>query len=237
MLCCTIELKSVTASFRNPEFQNFHKSFPLPPPTALIGLAGAALGLSPRMAQDFLDTNQFQAGVSGKGEGMTRDLWKYDRLTGTGSSIILREIYVNPHYRLVFGSDNHEAVEQLKAAFDSPVYALTLGQSDSLAKIVRTTLTDAVVEGQTLENTLVEGDIVPAILEQVLYGGTFSLSLSTSDPIAYQLPTRFNYKADYGMRTVSERKLFSFVGPQVTFQNRTFSGVQVGDVFVPLFKI
>ncbi|AQG80465.1 CRISPR-associated protein Cas5 [Spirosoma montaniterrae] len=237
MLCCTIELKSVTASFRNPEFQNFHKSFPLPPPTALIGLAGAALGYSPRQAQDFFDTNGFRAGVSGKGEGMTRDLWKYDRLTGTGSSIILRELYVNTHYRLVFGSENHAAVEQLRQAFDRPFYALTLGQSDSLAKVMQTTLTDAVTDGRTLENTLVEGDIVPAILEQVLYGGTFALSLSTSDPIAYQLPTRFQYKSDYGMRTVAKRKLFSFVGPKVTFQNQTFPGVQVGDVFVPLFAL
>lgn len=237
MLCCTLELISVTASFRNPEFQNFHKSFPLPPPTALIGLAGAALGYSPRQAQEFLDTNGFLAGVSGKGEGMTRDLWKYDRLSGTGSSIILRELYVNTHYWLVFGSEKHAAVEQLKHAFDRPVYALTLGQSDSLAKVVRTTLTDTITDGQTLENTLVEGDIVPAILEQVLYGGTFSLSLSTADPIAYQLPTRFAYKSDYGMRTVAKRKLFSFVGPRVTLKNRTFSGVQIGDVFVPLFTL
>lgn len=54
MLHCVIEIRSVTASFRNPEFQNFHKSFRLPPPTTLIGLAGAALGLSPKSAQDFL---------------------------------------------------------------------------------------------------------------------------------------------------------------------------------------
>ncbi|WP_077924402.1 CRISPR-associated protein Cas5 [Spirosoma sp. 209] len=237
MLCCTIEIKSITASFRNPEFQNFQKSFPLPPPTALIGLAGAALGFSPRQAQDFFDTNGFQAGVSGKGEGMARDLWKYDRLSGTGSSVIIRELYVTTHYQLVFGSENHAAVEQLKQAFDRPFYALTLGQSDSLAKVVHTELTDATVEGETLANTLVEGDIVPVILEQVLYGGTFALSLSTSDPIAYQLPTRFNYKSDYGMRTVAQRKLFSFVGPKVTFRSRTFPGVQVGDVFVPLFTL
>ncbi|MEZ0539533.1 CRISPR-associated protein Cas5 [Fibrella arboris] len=237
MLCCTIEIKSITASFRNPEFQNFQKSFPLPPPTALIGFAGAALGFSPRQAQDFFDTNAFQAGVSGKGEGLARDLWKYDRLSGTGSSVIIRELYVNTHYRLVFGSENYAAVEQLKQAFDRPVYALTLGQSDSLAKVVRTQLTDAIVEGETLVDTLVEGDIVPVILEQVLYGGTFALSLSTSDPIAYQLPTRFNYKSEYSMRTVAQRKLFSFVGPKVTFRSRTFPGVQVDDIFVPLFTL
>ncbi|WP_020602098.1 CRISPR-associated protein Cas5 [Spirosoma spitsbergense] len=236
MLCCTVELKSITASFRNPEFQNFHKSFPLPPPTALIGLAGAALGLSPRMAQTFVDTHQIRAGVSGKGEGLARDLWKY-RQTDQDKSIVLRELYVNTHYRLVFGSNDHAAVEQLKQAFDSPVYALTLGQSDSLAKVVKTTLTDAIVDGQTLENTLVVGDIVPAILEQVLYGGTFALSLSSADPIAYQLPTRFTYKSDYGMRSVSQRNLFSFVGPRVTFQNKSFPGVQVDDVFVPLFDL
>ena len=50
---CIIELVTQTATFRNPEFQNFHKSFLLRLLTTLMGLAGAAMGLSPKSAQDF----------------------------------------------------------------------------------------------------------------------------------------------------------------------------------------
>ncbi|NJN33797.1 MAG: CRISPR-associated protein Cas5 [Saprospiraceae bacterium] len=53
MNCCLIQVQSQTATFRNPEFQNFHKSFALPPPTTIVGLAGAALGFDAKAAQDF----------------------------------------------------------------------------------------------------------------------------------------------------------------------------------------
>jgi len=43
-----LEIITNTATFRNPDFQNFHKTLNLPPPPTLIGFAGAALGLSPK---------------------------------------------------------------------------------------------------------------------------------------------------------------------------------------------
>nr|WP_295934911.1 CRISPR-associated protein Cas5 [uncultured Dyadobacter sp.] len=233
MLFCTVHLKSVTASFRNPDFQNFHKSFALPPPTALAGIAGAALGLNPKAAQAFLVDDAFEIGVTGLSKGMARDLWKYDTLPGR--SVITRELYINSEFHIAFGCENHESVEKLYAAFRSPVYSLTLGQSDSLAKIGRIQLTDKTEQGHTLNHTLVEGDIVPLILEQALLGGSYSLTISQNDPVAYNLPTRFLYESDYGVRRVVARKLFSFVGPAVTIQNRSFKGVRSDDVFIPTF--
>ncbi len=235
MLHCVIEIRSVTASFRNPEFQNFHKSFRLPPPTTLIGLAGAALGLSPKSTQDFFEKDSFRAGVRGIASGMTRDLWKYDTLPGR--SVITREILMDTHYWLVFGSENQEAVHRVKNGFENPVFALTMGTSDSLAKIVKTTMIDSETESNELENALVEDDIVPLILAQAIKGGEFSFGVNDSDPIAYQLPTRFIYESDYGVRKIAARRLFSFVGPKVMFKDEVFRGIQYGDIFIPTFTL
>jgi CRISPR-associated protein Cas5t len=235
MLHCVIKIRSVTGSYRNPEFQNFHKSFPLPPPTTLIGLAGAALGLSPKAAQDFFDTNTIRGGVSGQAKGMARDLWKYNTLPG--SSVITREIYVNTHYWIAFGSHNHEMIQQLKSAFEDPVYALTMGTSDSIAKIVKVDIISTESESAELQNTMVENDIVQMMLNQAVKGGEFSFGVNDTDPVAYQLPTRFDYESAYGMRKVSARKLFSFIGPSVKFVDETFTGVRINTVFIPTFPL
>ncbi len=83
-------------------------------------------------------------------------------------------------------------------------------------------MTREVIEGSTIGSTLVEGDIVPLILEQAMLGGSFSLTISESDPVAHQLPTRFKYESDYGVRRVVSRKLFSFVGPERNLQESHF---------------
>ena len=74
-----VEIKSQTASFRDPNFQNFHKTLDLPPPTTIIGLSGAALGLSPLQSQDFFEDGDFQIGIYGNYDGRCNDTWKYDR--------------------------------------------------------------------------------------------------------------------------------------------------------------
>jgi CRISPR-associated protein Cas5t len=235
MLFCAIEVRTVTASFRNPEFQNFHKSFRLPPPTTLMGLAGAALGLSPKAAQDFFDANPFRVGVRGRSEGMMRDLWKYDTLPGR--SVITREMFANSCYYIAFGSHNDGLVHQLKSAFENPVFALTMGSSDSLAKVVAPRLIEQEIEHNEIEDALVENDIVPLVLAQAMKGGEFSFGFNDADPVAYQLPVRFGYESDYGTRRVVQRKLFSFVGPRVKFTDETFTGILVDSIFIPTFNL
>ena len=239
MLVVLLPLRSVTASFRNPEFQNFHKSFPLPPPTTLIGLAGAALGFSAKAAQDFFDATPFRAGVCGTSAGMATDLWKYD--TFGGRSIIKREIYFQNRWWLAFGSDNHLAVEQLHMAFQAPHYALTMGASDSLVCVEspRIQLTEVISTQASTANSLVAGDIVQYVLDQaVATGGSFSLNLSSADPVAYPLPVRFEYESDYGIRRVVKRQVFSFVGPKLQFEGLALEGVTATDgTFIPLFDL
>ncbi|MBK6929469.1 MAG: CRISPR-associated protein Cas5 [Saprospirales bacterium] len=216
MMYLVVELRTVTATFRNPEFQNFHKTLHLPPPTTLVGLAGAALGKSPKAAQDWFEKANWQMGISGTSEGYAKDLWKFckdwNKDTGVWSRDILsREILFDNHFVVVFGCPDKMLVEALLEAFNFPKYALTFGSSDSLAKVVSTELVKETGDSRELANCLTPGNVLNEVRDNAFNGEEFSI-YSTSEPVAYDLPTRFQYESDYGVRRVVRRKTLSFIG-------------------------
>jgi len=227
-----LKIWTQTASFRIPEFQNFHKSFLLPPPTTVIGLAGAALGLSPKSSQDFFDGSSIKTGVSGKSDGFAKDLWKYNDFKA--GSVIKREIYFFNQYVVAFASENSETIENLRSSFKNPKYALTFGTSDALTKISFVNDFEE-KESDEIENCLVEGDIISKVVENVHNGLEFSI-YSTSEPIVYDLPVKFHYESDYGVRRVIERKKYSFVGKKMKL-NIKISGVYADEKFIPIISI
>ena len=233
-LYCAVALRAQTASFRNPDFQNFQKTFPLPPPTTVVGLAGAALGLSPAAAQAFFEQAPFRMGVRGAARGQARDLWKYRTLPGR--SVITRELLIDGWFQIVFGSTDHALVRQLAASLEAPAQALTLGQSDSMAKVMRVELLSGETEATHCTSALVEGDVLADVLAQAKWGQGFSLTVRDTDPMAYQLPVRFHYKSEYGVRAVVQRRLFSFVGTGgVQLPTKPLRGVRWGTDFIPTF--
>ncbi|WP_367391831.1 CRISPR-associated protein Cas5 [Lewinella sp. LCG006] len=232
MKYCIVELYSQTATFRNPEFQNYHKTFALPPPTTLVGLAGAAMGLSPNAAQDFFSSSSFQMGIYGQHQGKTTDLWKYDAFKNR--SIVLREILIGNHFVLVYGSEEEEKVELLATGFAAPVYALTMGSSDSLAKVIHCEVGQApIVKSTTVAYCLLAGDIIKEVMQNASAHPEFSI-YATTDPIALDVPTHFQYESDYGARSVSQRQLLSFIGREMEL-NVKKEGIQYQDKFIPLF--
>jgi CRISPR-associated protein Cas5t len=238
MIFCAIELRAITATFRNPEFQNFHKSLHLPPPTTLVGLAGAALGKSPKAAQEFFEEDNWQLGIFGTSEGYAKDLWKYRTLNSDpekASSIILREMMFDNHFIAVYGCEQEDNVRVLLDAFDNPVYALTLGSSDSLAKVVSSKIIKDTTEAKELSNCLVPGNVISSVIENMSNGGDFSI-YSTSEPIAYDLPVKFQYESDYGVRRVVRRKTLSFIGEPMQL-NYQVKGVYYLDKFIPVFPL
>jgi CRISPR-associated protein Cas5t len=250
-----IELQSQTASFRNPEFQNFHKTLLLPPPTTVFGMAGAAMGLSPKATQDFFDQGNWQLGIYGKAEGKGKDLWKYrtmafekqkkslglkkddplDLRSDDPKSIINREILYKNHFIFVFSHEDAGRLEILHDAFLSPVYALTVGNSDSLANIINVSWATDVISSRKIAHCMVAGDIVSAVMDKAIEDPEFSI-YSTSEPIAYDLPVQFSYKKDYGVRSVSARKTLSIVGEAMEL-NMDISGISYKNHFIPVFSI
>lgn len=236
MIFCAIELRTMTATFRNPEFQNFHKTLHLPPPTTLIGLAGAALGKSPKAAQEFFEEEAWQLGIYGTSEGYAKDLWKYRKFDKKDPSGVLhREILFDNHFIAVFGCEKEDKVMMLLNAFDSPVYALTLGSSDSLAKVVSTKIIAATADAREISNCLVPGNVVSEVFENMANGDEFSI-YSTSEPIAYDLPVRFQYESDYGVRRVVHRKTLSFIGEPMQL-NYQVKGIEYLSKFIPIFPL
>jgi len=233
MKYCIVEIKSQTATFRNAEFQNFHKTLTLPPPTTLIGLAGAALGLSPKKAQDYFYEEKCQLGVYGKSGGLAKDLWKYNDFKTR--SIILREILFKNHFFCAFGIESTEKITQLGEAFLNPKYALTMGNSDSLAKVVRVIYLNNTSICDLIENCIVEGDIISEVLDQAAIDPKFSI-YQTSEPIAIDIPVRFSYNGDYGMRNVIKRKTLSFISKSMQL-NLNKNGLAYDGHFIPLINL
>ena len=232
MKYCIVEIKTQTATFRNPEFQNFHKTLPLPPPTTLVGIAGAAMGLSPAASQRFFEGADFEMGAFCKNQGTSTDLWKYNDFSER--SIILKEILFQNKIIIVYGTEDISKIDSLIESFTNPVFCLTLGNSDSLAKVVMIKKESLTIESDTVTNCMIEGDIIEEVLYNSTNGIDFSI-YSTSDPVAMDLPTRFLYADDYGMRSVSQRKQFSLVTTEMKL-NVKKKGILYNGCFIPLFK-
>jgi CRISPR-associated protein Cas5t len=231
MKYCIIELKTQSATFRNPEFQNFHKTLPLPPPTTMVGIAGAAMGKSPEDSQHFFEETVFEMGTYCKNAGTATDLWKYNDFSER--SIILKEVLFQNDVILVYGSDDSSKIDTLIASFENPVYCLTLGNSDSLAKVVAIKEETNLSENDSISHCLIDGDIIEEVLSNASNGMDFSI-YSTSDPIAMDLPTRFSYVDGYGMRSVCKRKQFSLITSEMKL-NVKKKGILYNGIFVPLF--
>ncbi len=231
MKYCIVALKSQTASFRNPEFQNFHKTLPLAPPTTLVGIAGAAMGKSPQEAQTFFESSDFEMGSYCKNKGITKDLWKYNDFDQ--GSIILKEILFQNDAILVYGCQDEAKIETLITAFKNPVYCLTLGNSDALAKVVEVKKETHPVHHDKIAHCLVEGNVIEEVLSNRDQNIDFAI-YTTSDPIAIDLPTRFCYTDSYGLRTVCKRKQFSLITSEMKLNSKK-KGILYKDLFIPLF--
>lgn len=242
MYTCLIEIISQTASFRDPEFQNFHRTLSLPTPTNIIGLVGAALGLSPPDAQSFFNENHIKIGVAGNSKAKSKDLWKYCNQTkemwlyhpNTGSSsIIHREFLYDTRLFLVFASDVAEAIEEIAEGFESPKFALTLGSSDSLAKIKAVHQALIIRTQQEVAQCYLEGDVMMEIEKRAQDVFDFSIS---SVPSLHRLPTAFEYESPYGKRQVSRTRIYSMIQGEAKL-NYAVEGVTFQQYFIPLLNL
>jgi len=230
MFCFYVKGTGVTASFRVPETHTFHQTLPLPSRTMMIGLMGAALGLSLEDAHTFAEENRILVSVSGTHRGIMKDLWNYRKIRSKPYtaeelksrfhySVLTREYLIYPSFTFVYAAETKEKLELIRKAFEHPVYALTVGNSDDLLKVQQV----SPIEERTsevlaeFENTVLPGDVsslctydVKALLMDKPI--TFSLRM----PEVFSLPTGFSFKGS--IRTGINPRPFTFVSNPVSLK-------------------
>lgn len=218
---------ALTASFRVPETHTFHQTLPLPPKTTIVGMIGAAKGLNLEESHRYTDENNILVGVVGRHRGIMKDLWNYRKITSKEKkyteediknrmhfSVLIREYLFNFEIMLFFGAANKKTAEELRDYFYSPVFALTLGNSDDLFKVqaISDVIEQTPSECTCFENTLIHGDLSSE------YKPTIDLrAMPVTEiicaPQVFLLPTKFSFSGEE--RRVAERKPFTFIGSPV----------------------
>ncbi len=74
---------AMTASFRDPNTHLYQETMPMPPPTTIVGICGAALGLEFKDAMEYFKTNEIAVGCRAKSQGFGKDLWNYSKIKKT----------------------------------------------------------------------------------------------------------------------------------------------------------
>jgi CRISPR-associated protein Cas5t len=208
-----VTMRAPIASFRRPLDHNYQRSLPLPPPTTLLGIAGAALGLSDRqMWADDSPLRQVLVTAWADAEpGRARDLWTVLKVKGgkiAERSPYFRELLFSVRYTLVYGGPE-DILQQLREAFADPVYPLSLGREDELALVEDVTLEEATDGEPRFRGTIVPGDVRATSPRPVLQPGLrVEPVLVETLPLSFRLDNR-------GIRSPERMTPLSFLPVQV----------------------
>ncbi|MED0680466.1 CRISPR-associated protein Cas5 [Aneurinibacillus thermoaerophilus] len=248
-----VELVAETACFRDPGGQLYHVTLPLPPVSTIVGLAGAALGLSFEQTWTWFRQAQARVGVKGASIGKGKDLWNYTKWTvdlekKPRNDILNREFLcfaprsleqreLAGMIQLYYACEDESYAGRLYEAFLSPVYALTLGASDDLAKCISVKWFDhlPVKETTELSNVMIKGDWSHAFTFDWEAIQRMPLRISLNAPKVARLPIDFVFDAK-GVRKGARYESFTFL----THLQRLKQSVEAycfGEEFVPLAHI
>jgi len=204
-----VTVSAPVVSFRRPLDHNFQRTLPLPPPTTLLGLAGAALGLSDReLWEAGSPTYSLKVAVLSWCEpGKAKDMWTVMKIK-TGKiaerSPYFRELLFFHRLSLIYGGDI-DILRMLKTAFEDPVYPLSLGREDELIKIEEVGLVEVSSGIPRFRGTVIPEDIKKLNLNIDLREG-----IRFEPPVVEVLPLRFELDAK-GIRAPKEKRAFSFI--------------------------
>ncbi len=220
-----VRVRAPVASFRRPLDHNYQRTLPLPPPTTLLGIAGAALGLSDRELWA-ADSPLLGLAVSAWMEeepGRARDMWTVLKVKNAkieARSPYLRELLFFTRYTLLYGctpdSDPGPAeggtgargtlLAELEGAFRDPAYPLSLGREDELLLVEDVRLEEASSGEPRFRGTALPGDVrrMPG-LRPILEPGA-----SSEPPAVETLPLAFRVDAK-GIRHPERSMPLSFL--------------------------
>lgn len=249
-----VTLTACTASFREPSAHLYQKTMPVPPVSAMAGVAGAALGISYPEVWSYFQNNKISVGTAGESQGKAIDLWQYQKMAtpkgaaekeGTAAlqltkamrhDILNREFMAYPTFTLCYGCEVREVADKLHDAFADPKYALSLGTSDDIAKIkFLSTVTELTSEntGQ-LGNTLLPGDVSESVSFDWEKLSKSSVSQTLRAPVVGSLIVDFAF--DAGKRKPKAYAPFTFLhGNQLL--KAPIKVYSFGELTVPLYAI
>ena len=203
-----VAVRAPVASFRRPLDHNYQRTLPMPPPTTLLGIAGAALGLSDReLWAEGSPLRQARVSVWMDDEpGRARDMWTLVKIKGNRMerSPYMRELLFFTHYTLLYGGEGR-LLRQLERAFQDPAYPLSLGREDELLLVEEISL-EAASDGEPrFRGTVVPGDIRKMRIHPVLQP-----DIRFEPPLVENLPLGFVVDAK-GIRHPERPATLSFL--------------------------
>lgn len=181
----------------------------MPPPTTLLGIAGAALGLSDR---ELWDSNsplhRAKVAVCMDTEpGRARDMWAVLKIKSgkiAERSPYFRELLFFVRYQLLYGGEEG-LLKLLEHAFRDPAYPLSLGREDELLLLDEVVLEAAPAGEPRFKGTVLPGDIRQMHLRPLVRPG-----IRFEPPVVETLPLGFSVDAK-GIRHPERPTTLSFL--------------------------
>ncbi len=135
-----LDLSAPMACFRIPLHHNYHRSFALPPPTTVLGMLGAAMGLDETGIDAWLRQARPRLAIGGKHNGGGKELMTIRKVGAGGkikpnefATILLRELRVDLVCRIVVQCATAEHERAVLQAVNAPRYPISAGPADFLA--------------------------------------------------------------------------------------------------------
>ncbi len=234
-----IKCKGIFNSFRQYDFQTYHKSYPLPLKTTIGGMLGSALGISPQKVNDeWLMNKRFYMGIIGESGGKANDLWQIRKFekkqldtyekgssdTPYKTAVIIRELLFSNSFILYLNFQDKSDFQSVSDKLKNPEWALSLGREDELIKITDSDFIS--LEPKT--NLTYRNTVLPLDLSIVDYKIIFSENsnqnyynnLLDEAPQIVKVPIAFSYNNDNFQRVALEFKIFSFISNlEINIQN------------------
>lgn len=248
-----VEFVAETASFRDPGGQLFHATLPLPPASTIIGIAGAAMGLTFADAWNWFQENRIRVGAKGKSAGKGKDLWIYTKIYSNskkeppGKDTVNREFLCLTSRRegeasgwiaLYYACENEEVMRKLYHSFQDPVYALSLGTNDEIAKCRSIRWFDNLHECDTqdVQDVWLEGDFRHSLTLDWEKIKNMPIAITLTPPKIANLPVDFEFDPKTRERKAVKYKTFTFI-QKYLMVNQSVKAYQYGEEKIPLTKI
>ena len=229
----TVRLRAPVASFRRPLDHNYQRTLPLPPPTTILGIAGAALGYNDKelWKEDGIWRRLKVSAWMEAQPGRARDLWTVLKIKNgkiEARSPYIRELLFSVDYFLIYGGDT-ELLNELSEAFCDPAYPLSLGREDELAALVEVSFQKALPGDKP---PVFHGTMIPADIRNLRsFRPILRESAAFEPPLVEKLPVRFGIDEKKGTRQALQMQTITFLpyGIQVEIHDHDIEAWKVRD--------